>query len=127
MSDGPDPWRLTDDEWDRLRPILEDAQAGQRRPGRGRPRIQDIRPLAEACLYRYFHCLSTGRSHAFNWNALPAHFGVGPSTANRRFREWHDSGAWFRFWEELLKLRGPGGGARGRGGHGARPPTPPRT
>jgi hypothetical protein len=80
------PWKLSDDEWGALRGILEsDAPAVKRH--RGRPRIEDIRPIAEACLFRSYHSLSTGRNHCFDWNKLPADFGVLPSIADRRFRE----------------------------------------
>lgn len=98
-------WKLSDDEWNALQTFLRPERPVAEL--RGRPRIEDTRAVAEACLFRSYHSLSTGRSHCFDWNKLPAEFGVSPSTVNRRFREWNDSGAWARFWTALLKLRGP--------------------
>jgi transposase len=97
------PWKLTDDEWELLHTILEDD--GETASRQGRPRIGDVRSLAEACLFRYFHCLSKGRNHVFDWNALGDRFGASASTINRRFRAWHESGDFPRFHAALLKLR----------------------
>lgn len=99
-------WRLTNAEWKKLAPLLEGAaspKTGQGRP-RGRPRSTDLRALAQACLFRSFHSLAPSY-HAFGWNDIPKSLGVSPATANRRFREWTESGAWTRFWGELQKLR----------------------
>ena len=106
MPNAQSPWKLTDSEWRVLSPLLEPAE--RTGPVRGRPRIEGVRSIAEACLFRSFRSRSTGRSHSFNWNALPPEFGISGSTANRRFREWNASGAWAEFWAALLKLRGPG-------------------
>lgn len=108
------PWLLSDAEWATLRSLLEDSEAACPRCRRGRPRHEDVRSLAEACLFRYFHRLSSGRNHTFHWNALPDSFGVSPATANRRFREWNEAGTFPRFWAELLKLRSPRKRARAR-------------
>ena len=101
-----DAWKLSDAEWDALQGILEPEEPMVKEQ-RGRPRIDDTRAIAEACLFRSYHSLSTGRNHCFDWNKLPADFGISPSTANRRFREWTESGVWAEFWAALLKLRGP--------------------
>lgn len=104
MTSVPTPWKITDEEWAEVNRFLPALP----RPGRrGRPRIVDVRPIAEACLYRSFHSLATGRNCCFDWNKLPADFGVSPSTANRRFREWNESGAWTEFWFALSLLREP--------------------
>jgi len=105
MDEPQDPWNLTDAEWETLGALLDGDGGARRSASRGRPRFDDTRALAEACLFRSFHCLSRGRNHTFNWNALPDSFGASPSTVNRRFREWSDSGAWPRFWTGLLRLR----------------------
>lgn len=99
-------WHLTNAEWKALAPILDRAitPKDQRRRGRGRPRSTDVRALAEACLFRFFHSLAPAY-RAFGWNELPKALGVSPATANRRFREWTDSGAWYRFWDGLQRLR----------------------
>lgn len=98
-----DLWLLSDDEWHALEHLLVSEPVRPR--GRGRPRIGDNRALAQACLFLSYHSLSRGRSHCFNWNLLPDAFGVSPSTANRRFREWNASGAWPEFWHALQELR----------------------
>ena len=108
------PWLLSDAEWEAIRPLLETSETINPEPRRGRRRLQDVRPSVEACLFRYFHCLSRGRNKTFNWNALPDSFGVSPATANRRFREWHESGAFPRLWAKLLKLRSPRSRSRPR-------------
>jgi transposase len=105
MKTSPTPWELSDEEWELLGPILGNSVESV--PRRGRPRIDDNRSLAQACLYRYFHCLSEGRNHVFNWSALGNRFGASPSTINRRFRAWHSSAAFPRFHAALLKLRAP--------------------
>jgi transposase len=97
-----DPWELTDAEWETLQSILQ--RSGRARRGRGRPRLENDRDTARACLFRHFHSLSE-RYHCFGWNELPREFGISPSTANRRFREWNADGSWPRFWDALMELR----------------------
>lgn len=97
-------WNLTDDEWNAISSVL--TLQATATPRRGRPRATDARRVAEVCLYRHYHAhASVNRS--FGWNSLPEEFGVSPSTANRRFREWTESGAWPRFWDALTRLRSP--------------------
>lgn len=106
MALPPGPWKLADDEWEVLRGILEPVLRGT--GGRGRPRVEDCRSVAEICLFRSYNSLGTGRCHTFGWNLLPLDgLGISASTANRRFREWNASGAWPRLWEALQKLRQP--------------------
>jgi transposase len=97
-----EPWELTDAEWERLRPILRGSGVVER--GRGRPRLENDRDAARACLFRHYHSRSA-RYHCFGWNELPREFGVSPSTANRRFREWNADGSWLQFWDALMELR----------------------
>src|SRR4051812_23176781 len=93
-------WELTEAEWEAVGGILDvPAPAGP-----GRPRTGDERQVAAAVLYRHFHCL-VERYRSFGWNRLPRRFGVSPSTANRRFREWTADGRWARFVHALLRVR----------------------
>jgi hypothetical protein len=95
------PWVVTDREWKHLASMLARSSNAA---GAGRRRLDNTREAAEACLYRHFRSHGT-RSRAFGWNELPDHFGVTPSTANRRYREWLESGAWQQFWDALHRLR----------------------
>lgn len=96
------PWKLSNAEWEELGVLLQLSKSSS--GGRGRPRIDDDRPAAEACLYRFYHDRQSGY-RTFGWNDLPRSLGVSPSTANRRFREWTANGSWARFWEALGRLR----------------------
>jgi transposase len=100
-----EPWILSDTEWEQLGELLQASEPPSE--GRGRPRLRDDRPAAQACLYRHHHSQKEGY-RCFGWNDLPKDFGVSPSTANRRFREWSKSGAWNRFWHALIALRQAG-------------------
>lgn len=95
-------WRITDEEWKLLGRLLRVQVL--RESNVGRPRADNDRPAAEACLFRHFHSLSP-EYPCFGWNELPGEIGVSPSTANRRYREWVRSGAWGRFWQGLLQAR----------------------
>jgi transposase len=99
----PTEWRLSDDEWLRLAPLLAHANPTPT-PRGGRPRLDNDRHAAQACLFRHFHELAPVY-HCFGWNQLPDELGISPSTANRRFREWLASGAWATFWDALTRLR----------------------
>jgi transposase len=96
-------WQVTDDEWLRLGHLLA-AENGSPGPQGGRPRLDNDRLAAQACLYRHYHELAPAY-HCFGWNAIPAALGISPSTANRRFREWTAAGQWARFWDALMRLR----------------------
>lgn len=110
-------WELTDQEWAAAgwalgRPDRPDRST----PQPGRPRLDNTRPAAEACLFHHFASLAPKR-HTFGWNSLPRRFGVSPSTANRRYREWLETGAWVRFWDALVaNRRGQAGPAPAAGG-----------
>jgi transposase len=96
-------WQITDAEWLKLGCLLTPPIRGSG-PNGGRPRLNNDRDAAQACVYRHYHELAPAY-HCFGWNQLPAELGVSPSTANRRFREWSSSGAWARFWDALMRLR----------------------
>ncbi len=98
MSD----WHLSDAEWERLGWILAPEKAAT--PKGGRPRLDNDREAAEACLFRHYHELAP-KYHCFGCNQIPAALSVSPSTANRRFNAWAASGAWARFWDALMRLR----------------------
>ena len=72
---------LSDERWERLRPLLPPRAAG-----RGRPRAGD-RPVVEGILWR----LATGAP----WRDLPARFGPW-KTVYSRFRRWQRAGVWDR-------------------------------
>jgi transposase len=97
-----DIWQLTDEEWARVGPLL--AAQGDEGGSAGRPRLDNDRQAAEACLFRHYRSLCN-RYRCFGWNRLPKEMGISPSTANRRFREWSANGRWVRFWQALLELR----------------------
>ena len=103
-------WKLTDREWQALAGILS-PPVRKKHSSAGRPRLENDRQVAQACLYRYLHSHAK-RYRAFGWNKLPENLAVSPATANRRFREWNATGAWNRFYEGLTKLRAGGGSAR---------------
>jgi hypothetical protein len=99
----PGDWQLTDAEWQGLGGLLASPVRGAGAKT-GRPRLDNDRLCAQACLFRHYHELSPVY-HCFGWNQLPEELGVSPATANRRFREWTASGAWARFWDALMRLR----------------------
>jgi transposase len=85
--------RLTDRQWDFIRPHLPP------RARTGRPRADDRRTI-EAILY----VLITG----CRWQDLPREYGA-PTTAWRRLKRWGVAGVWERIWREalaVLDLRG---------------------
>jgi len=72
---------LTDDQWERLRPLLPPPPSG-----RGRPRSDD-RLIVEGILWR----LGTGAA----WRDLPERFGPW-ATVYSRFHRWQAAGVWDR-------------------------------
>lgn len=81
---------LSDDEWERVEPLLDDEPAR-----RGRPRAE-ARRVVNAVLW----VLSTGEG----WGALPERFPSSP-TCRRRFEAWLASGT---FYEVIGRLRDGG-------------------
>ena len=72
---------LSDEQWERLRPLLPSPS-----PGRGRPRTND-RLIVDGLLWR----LATG----VPWRDLPERFGPW-RTVYSRFRRWQQAGVWER-------------------------------
>jgi transposase len=79
---------LTDEQWERLEPLLPP------RKKRGRPRADDRRTL-NGLLY----VLRTG----CRWEDVPREYGS-PSTCWRRLKAWEEDGTWERIWRRLLTL-----------------------
>lgn len=77
---------LTDEQWERIRPLLPAARK------EGRPRANDRRTL-EGILF----VLRTG----CRWNDLPPEYGSGV-TCWRRLAQWEADGAWERIWKTLV-------------------------
>lgn len=78
---------LSDEHWERLRPLLPPPPAG-----RGRPR-RDDRRVVEGIVWR----LATGTP----WRDLPERFGPW-KTVYSRFRRWQRAGVWERALAALL-------------------------
>ena len=78
---------LSDEHWERLRPLLPPPPAG-----RGRPR-RDDRRVVEGIVWR----LATGAP----WRDLPERFGPW-KTVYSRFRRWQRAGVWERALAALL-------------------------
>jgi len=79
---------LTDEQWERLEPLLPP------RKKRGRPRADERRTL-NGVLY----VLHTG----CRWEDVPREYGS-PSTCWRRLKAWEEDGTWERIWRSLLTL-----------------------
>lgn len=82
-------WRISDDLWERIEPLLPPAGA---QPKGGRP-WKPARQMADAI----FYVLRTG----CQWKALPRSLGA-PSTVHDRFRGWVEAGVFRRLWERGL-------------------------
>ena len=86
----PTLWRLPDDLWAEVPPLLPPEQP----PGTpGRPAVP-FRRVLEGILY----VLRTGGQ----WKAVPREFGSG-STCHRRFQQWVEDGTWDRLWRDQLE------------------------
>ena len=83
-------WRVPDELWERVAPLLPRYRASQRG---GRPRV-DLRRVLDGILY----VLRTG----CQWKAAPQEFGC-PSTLHNYFQEWTRKGVFFRLWKEALR------------------------
>lgn len=92
-SQGIEDWRLPEELWEELRPLLP-ARPNTHRFGGGRPRKPD-RDCADAI----FFVLRTG----CQWKALNATHFVPGSTAHDRFQEWVKAGVFLKFWESGLQ------------------------
>lgn len=84
-----DGWRIPDELWSRLQPLLP---AHQPHPKGGRP-WTDERQAMDGI----FYLLRTG----CQWKALPREFGAA-STVHDRFQLWRKAGVFERLWQEGL-------------------------
>src|ERR1700750_1278203 len=88
----PDEWRIPDDLWEAIAPLLPEHK-NTHRFGGGRPRTAD-----RVCLEAILFVLRTG----CQWKALDAtRFGPG-SPAHDRFQEWTRAGFFQTLWEHGL-------------------------
>jgi len=94
------PSDLTDKQWTRLEPLLNEPRAG--RHAGGRPRTYEQRRVLDAMLY----VVKTGCP----WRQLPSNFPPW-KTVYEHFRAWRDSGVWERVGKTL---REQGRQAKGR-------------
>lgn len=99
-------WKLSGPEWNSLKSILHPS--GKQPLRRGRPALQNLRPIAEACLYHHNFSRAL-RYHSTGWHQLPSSLGVAPSTANRYFCRWLRQGSWVRFCLGLMSIRNRAG------------------
>lgn len=91
-SIGIKQWRISDELWELMEPLLP-AHVNSHRFGGGRPR-RSSRDCADAI----FFVLRTG----CQWKALDASRFVPGSTAHDRFQEWVASGFFLRLWRDGL-------------------------
>src|SRR5437879_1243028 len=85
----PAEWRLPDDLWEAIAPLLPQHK-NTHRFGGGRPRASD-----RVCMEAIFFVLRTG----CQWKALDATRFCPGSTAHDRFQEWVQAGVFHRMWE----------------------------
>lgn len=92
MTDKPvvdDKWRIPDELWARLEPLLPAPKAY---PKGGRPPMSNRQALDAI-----FYVLRTG----CQWKALPRGLGAA-STVHDRFQEWRKAGVFERLWQAGL-------------------------
>ena len=90
---------VSDELWDRLKPLLPTRPRRRRWPGR--------KPLDDqVCLNGILFVLSTG----IRWDRLPQQLGYGSGmTCWRRLRDWQQAGVWERLHALLLAELHAGG------------------
>jgi transposase len=89
-KDDPTIWRVDDDLWALLAPILK-SEKDRKKPGRPR---RDDRAIFDGLIW----LARTGAQ----WSQLPRELGP-KSTVHERFTEWTTSGALERAWAALLR------------------------
>jgi transposase len=89
-KDDPTIWRVDDDLWALLEPVLR-VDKPRKKPGRPR---RDDRAIFDGLIW----LTRTGSQ----WSALPREFGP-KSTVHERFTEWIETGALERAWAVLLQ------------------------
>ena len=93
------PSDLTDNQWSRLEPLLNEPR-GKRHAG-GRPAKYERRRVVDALLY----VVKTG----CQWRQLPSDFPPW-KTVHEHFRAWRDSGVWERVGRTLREQGRKAGG-----------------
>jgi transposase len=93
------PSDLTDKQWSKLEPLLNESR-GSRHAG-GRPRKHALRRVVDALLY----VVKTG----CQWRQLPSNFPPW-KTVHEHFRLWRDSGVWERVVQQLREQGRKAGG-----------------
>jgi transposase len=93
------PSDLTDRQWSKLSPLLNERR-GARHAG-GRPRKHEQRRVVDALLY----VVKTG----CQWRQLPSDFPPW-KTVHEHFRAWRDSGVWERIGQTLREQGRKAGG-----------------
>jgi|SRR5579871_1289489 len=88
----PDAWRISDDLWEAIAPLLPEHK-NTHRFGGGRPRKPD-----RVCMEAILFVLRTG----CQWKALDATKFCPASTAHDRFQEWVQAGVFQDLWEHGL-------------------------
>ena len=91
-STGIENWRVPDELWEQMGPLLP-VHANTHRFGGGRPRRAD-----RLCADAIFFVLRTG----CQWKALDATRFVPGSTAHDRFQEWVAAGFFLKLWKAGL-------------------------
>src|SRR5215216_5640233 len=86
----PAIWRVPDEQWEKIEPILAEHDPPNRT---GRPRT-DRRAVLDAVIFR----LRTG----CQWNRLPSEF-PDDSTVHRAFQQWVELGILDRIWVALVE------------------------
>ena len=86
------PFRLPDELWEKLKPLLPEHK-NTHRFGGGRPRRAD-----RDCMDGIYYVLRTG----CQWNALDETDICPSSTAHDRFQEWVEAGVFARWWQAGL-------------------------
>lgn len=89
-KDDPTIWRVDDDLWTLLEPMLKSEKV-RKKPGRPR---RDDRTIFDGLIW----LARTGAQ----WSQLPREFGP-KSTVHERFTEWIETGALERAWATLLR------------------------
>jgi transposase len=92
MSKSSEKWRVSDELWARIQPLLPPPPPHPL--GCHKPRVDD-RVLMDGIFFR----LHTG----CQWKALDATGLCSGSTAHRRFQEWSGAGVFARLWELSLE------------------------
>jgi transposase len=95
------PSDLTDKQWSKLEPLLNESR-GKRHAG-GRPRKHAQRRIVDALLY----VVKTG----CQWRQLPSNFPPW-KTVHEHFRLWRDSGVWERIVQQLREQGRKAGGGK---------------